>query len=235
MPFVQVLRLRLHARQTGALRPKDAGKLFTYDPSAGDWDANLATPFGPNEFDIRCYQTKCVATPKGLVAWTASGEGLWRVKAAGMTWEKLPIRGKVEPPGWDTEGLEYDSRRDRLLMFSGKEGGVTSCDLNSGEVRRLQPAGSRAGRGRRHAGNGVPARLRRRARGARPLGSGDPPRWLLYDCAANAWLGVSLLGADPLGKERFNNSLGLMYDPKRKLVWAMDLFAAHVLEAGSRP
>ena len=66
--------------------------------------------------------------------------------------------------------------------------------------------------------------------GARPSGPGGPPRWLLYDCAANAWLGVSLAGADPLGKERFNNSLGLMYDPKRKLVWAMDLFSRpHVL------
>ncbi|MGA2258360.1 MAG: hypothetical protein ABSG53_27155 [Thermoguttaceae bacterium] len=36
---------------------------------------------------------------------------------------------------------------------------------------------------------------------------------------------MSLVGADPLGKERFNNSLGLMYDPKRKLVWTMDLFS----------
>ncbi len=122
---------------------KDAGKLFTYDPSAGDWDANLATPFAANEFDIHAYRTKCVATPKGLVAWTASGEGFWRVRAAGMTWEKLPIRGKIEPPGWDTEGLEYDSRRDRLLLFSANGGDVTSCDLNNGEVRRLQPAGSR--------------------------------------------------------------------------------------------
>ncbi len=203
----------------------DAGKLFTYDPSAGDWDANLATPFAANEFDIHAYRTKCVATPKGLVAWTASGEGFWRVRAAGMTWEKLPIRGKIEPPGWDTEGLEYDSRRDRLLLFSANGGDVTSCDLNNGEVRRLQPAGSR-----RAAGAGMRETVYLPdcdavLVGARPSGSGGPARWLLYDCAANAWLGVSLLGADPLGKDRFNNSLGLMYDPKRKLVWAMDLLS----------
>ncbi len=204
---------------------KDAGKLFTYDPSAGDWDANLATPFGPNEFDVHYYQTKCVATPKGLVAWTASGEGFWRVKAAGMTWEKLPIRGKVEPPGWDTEGIEYDSRRDRLLLFSDKGGAVTSCDLRSGEVQRLQPVGSRRAAGAAMRETVYLPDCDAVLVGARPSGADGHARWLVYDCAANAWLGVSLVGADPLGKERFNNSMGLMYDPKRKLIWAMDLFS----------
>jgi hypothetical protein len=204
---------------------KDAGRLFTYDPAAGDWDATLATPFGPNLFNTSCYQTKCAATPKGVVAWKDSGEGFWRVKAADMTWEKLPIRGKVEPPGWDTEGLDYDSRRDRLLLFSEKEGAVTSCDLNNGEIRRLQPAGSRRAAGAAMRETLYLPDCDAVLVGARPSGSGGPARWLLYDCAANAWLGVSLLGADPLGKERFNNSLGLMYDPKRKLVWAMDLLS----------
>jgi hypothetical protein len=30
-----------------------------------------------------------------------------------------------------------------------------------------------------------------------------------------------LAGADPVGKGPFNNSMGLMYDPGRKLVWAV--------------
>ena len=37
----------------------------------------------------------------------------------------------------------------------------------------------------------------------------------------NAWFGVELAGADPVGKGAFNNSLGLMYDPGRQLVWAV--------------
>ena len=48
---------------------------------------------------------------------------------------------------------------------------------------------------------------------------------LEFDQVFGAWRGVHLAGADPLGKERFNVSLGLMYDPKRKLVWAMDLLS----------
>jgi hypothetical protein len=45
--------------------------------------------------------------------------------------------------------------------------------------------------------------------------------WPLYDCARNAWFGVELGGTDPVGKGRFNNSMGLMYDPGRRLVWAV--------------
>ena len=45
--------------------------------------------------------------------------------------------------------------------------------------------------------------------------------WPLYDCAKNAWLGVELAGADPVGKGKFNNSMGLMFDPDRKLLWAV--------------
>lgn len=51
------------------------------------------------------------------------------------------------------------------------------------------------------------------------------PFWALYDCGKNAWYGVELPGADPIGKgtqgNSFNNSMGLMYDPNRKLVWAV--------------
>jgi len=47
-------------------------------------------------------------------------------------------------------------------------------------------------------------------------------RWLAYDCVANAWITVELPGDDPVGKAgMFNNSMGLMYDPARKLVWAV--------------
>ena len=45
--------------------------------------------------------------------------------------------------------------------------------------------------------------------------------WPLYDCAKNAWFGVELAGTDPVGKRKFNNSMALMYDPTRKLIWAV--------------
>ena len=54
------------------------------------------------------------------------------------------------------------------------------------------------------------------------------PLWPLYDCGKTPGSGVELAGADPVGKGKFNNSMGLMYDPGRKLVWAVgqnsDLF-----------
>src|SRR5262249_20335183 len=47
--------------------------------------------------------------------------------------------------------------------------------------------------------------------------------WLAYDCTANAWKGLDLAGDDPIGKgtssRAFHNSVGMMYDPNRKLVW----------------
>ncbi len=46
--------------------------------------------------------------------------------------------------------------------------------------------------------------------------------WLLYDCQKNAWFGVPLGGTSPLGKDGSMVSLGLMYDPIRQLVWAVD-------------
>ena len=53
------------------------------------------------------------------------------------------------------------------------------------------------------------------------------PRWLLYDCGRNAWKGIAIPGRDPGA----NVSLGLMYDPRRKLVWAMSVPAIpHVLK-----
>ena len=57
--------------------------------------------------------------------------------------------------------------------------------------------------------------------------------WWLYDCAKNAWAALRLAGQDPLGRRReaeHNVSLGLSYDPRRKLVWAADArMTIHVL------
>jgi hypothetical protein len=58
----------------------------------------------------------------------------------------------------------------------------------------------------------------------------DTNLWPLYDCATNAWHGIELKGADPVGKKAFNNSMGLMYDPNRRLVWAVGQYSqVHVL------
>jgi hypothetical protein len=43
-----------------------------------------------------------------------------------------------------------------------------------------------------------------------------------YDCANNRWVALRIRGDDPNGKNGRNVSLGLMYDSKRKLFWAVD-------------
>ena len=202
---------------------KADGKLFTYDPRSGDWECNLATPFHKQGFDVNQYMTKCVSTPGGVVAWTQTSEGLWRVDAARMSWQRLCPANHVGTPGWDRQGIAYDSRRDRLLLFSSPaEGEIVACDAKTGQTKVLGPAG------KEHAAASArePVYLPECDAvllGARPAAGPDrKPRWLLYDCRQNRWLAVHLPGADPLGKETFNVSLGLMYDPKRELVWAMN-------------
>ena len=62
--------------------------------------------------------------------------------------------------------------------------------------------------------------------------------WLLYDCGKNAWFGVELAGRRPdrQGTRRaFNNSMGLMYDPNRKLVWAVGQNNEVFVLASTRP
>jgi len=198
---------------------------FSYDPATGRWALDLLTPFHRNGFNIKNWQTKCVSTPRGVVAWPVTGEGLWQVDAARSTWRRLPLTAKVGTAGWDVEGMAYDSRRDRLLLFaSASKGDVTACDLTSGQVALLGPAGKERAAASYREAVYLPewdAVLI----GARPAKADEKPRWLLYDCGKNAWFAVHLPGADPLGKKRFNVSLGLMYDPRRKLVWAMDLLS----------
>ena len=66
--------------------------------------------------------------------------------------------------------------------------------------------------------------------GAHVPGPAGRPLWPVYDCGKNAWYGVELTGADPVAKKAFNNSMGLMYDPARKLVWAVGQYShVHVL------
>jgi hypothetical protein len=50
--------------------------------------------------------------------------------------------------------------------------------------------------------------------------------------SARAGMDVSfpLKGVDPIGKKGFNNSMGLMYDPRRRLIWAVGQYSqVHVL------
>src|SRR5207249_4517959 len=123
----------------------------------------------------------------------------------------------------DHHGLAYDSKLGRLLFFSDtgpNKGDVAEYDFKTGQARWLGPAGKNKAL--------VPSREAIYVPGAdlvliggRVREEGERFAWLAYDCVKNVWLGIELGGTDPVGKGVFNNSMGLMFDPNRNLVWAV--------------
>jgi len=201
---------------------RSGGQFYVYDPLARDWKGTVGPRFARHDEEnwVGTYQnTTCVSTPEGLVAWVPN-HGLLRLDGAAMAWKTLPLKGKLPGMSVDNQGMAFDSRRNRLLLFTREmKGNVATYDLGSGEIGLIEPAGA----------DRVSYRPRETIYaacadsvlvGACPQLSDGKPYWLLYDCTRNAWLGVHLPG-DGVGA---GFGLGLMYDPKRKLVWAADSY-----------
>lgn len=198
------------------------------------WTRNQVT----NPYRRDFYNVTLCATPDGCVAWGDPRTGkdrLWKLDAESRTWKPLTVNGALPDKSPDQHGMAFDSKRRRLLLFSnvGKHrGDVTAVDLVTGEATLLNAAGADLAR--------VPSRETAYLPeadvvllGARATIDGEP-RWLFYDCAANAWKTIALAGDDPIGKgtegKAFHNSVGLMVDPARKLVFAVGQYShVHVL------
>jgi hypothetical protein len=199
------------------------GYSYFFDPVQGRWSrAEKRSPFRAN-----MYVTTLCTTPRGVVAWAehAPAEtGLFLLAAKTRTWGKLPLQGTLPRVSADEHGMAYDSKRDRLLLFSGvdaNKGDVTAYDMRTGEARWLGAAGrSKAGVRSREAVY-LPEHDAVLI-GKTIAGADGEPVWLLYDCPKNSWLGVHLGGAGPIGKDGSMVSLALMYDASRKMVWALD-------------
>jgi hypothetical protein len=206
---------------------------YFFDPKKSQWSR------GPerNPYQPSFYLVTVCATPKGAVVWSnhqqGGGPGLWRLDEM-RTWKPLPLKGEMPQTSADHHGMAYDAKRDRLLLFSdlGKnQGDVLEYDFKTGATRWLNAAGKGKALSPSREAIYLPeddAVLI----GAHVAGGA---RWLMYDCAANAWVGVDLKGADPIGKKTFNNSMGLMYDPHRRLVWAVGQYShVHVLRLDAK-
>ena len=178
-------------------------------------------PYRPDFYD----NTVC-ATPGGAVVWAErrdrNGAGLWRLDAAARRWRALPLRGELPAQSPDHHGLAYDSKRNRLLFFSNlgqHKGDVAAYDFRTGKAQWLNAGGKGTA--------AVPSRETVYLPEADAVLVGAHVEvdgkllWPLYDCAKNAWWGAKLAGTDPVGKGSFNNSMGLMFDPGRQLVWAV--------------
>jgi hypothetical protein len=200
---------------------------YVYDPVFGDWTRRFPKPKGM--IYSGCFYTlTCGTTPQGLVCWTQQGQ-IFRLDPDREQWIALPLAG-VKLPGTavDNATVIYDSKREHLLLtrrdYADKDnfdGEMYEVDVKTNAVKALAPAGRDGVKQVRFLREAVydPANdlvlfgL---------LFSGDDRRTLAYDCAGNRWVSLKLSGDDPNGKTGRNVSLGLMYDAKRKLFWAVD-------------
>ncbi len=198
---------------------------YFFDPLTGNWSRSKEK----NPFVADFYSNTVCTTPDGAVTWAKQASGgawIFRLNHETKGWKPLPKEIKTPFPQMsaDHHGLSYDSKRDRLLFFSDigeKKGQVAVYDMKTFEVSWLKPEGT--------AKALVPCRetvyipeADMVLVGARVTDADGAQLWMAYDCAKNAWVGLPLAGEDPIGKKgAFNNSMGLMYDPNRKMVWAV--------------
>jgi hypothetical protein len=204
--------------------------VYLYDPDRGDWISRVTKPADLSY--ANCFYTLTVtATPHGLVCWTEHGR-LFHHRADRNAWEEVKLRGDNLPGAVvDNSTVVFDSRRDRLLFFrklygekSRYDGQIHVVDWRTRQVRRLTPKGSEAAVTipylcQIHYDAGQDVLL---------VGATLPPdadgcrRTPVYDCATNRWQALKLAGDDPSGKTGRNVSLGLLYDARRRLFWAVD-------------
>jgi len=200
---------------------------YRYDPDVADWVGRVEKPKAM-AYGSSFYTLTTTTIPDGLVCWTQSGKILLLGKDG--SWTEQALTGKLPGSIVDNSTLTYDSTRNRLLFVVkpyGKppfDGQVWSLDWKTKEVKPLDPKG-RAGVAelpylcqlRYHpeqdlvlAGAWLDPKL-------------DQPRRMAgYDPKANAWVSLAVGGDDPFGKSGRNVSLGMVYDAKRKLFWAVD-------------
>jgi len=207
---------------------RDDGFCYTYDPSVADWTGRFPKPKGMI-YNSCFYTLTLTPTPQGLVCWTQGGK-LFRFHADKTEWVELPLQGKLPGAVVDNSTLWYDSKRDRLCFVSKSYGDKTkfsgqvhAVDLKTLAVSELSPKNMEA------SGSPYLCQLRYDAANDLVLVGGTLPpdengirRTPAYDPTENRWVSLKITGDDPHGKNGRNVSLGMQYDAKRKLFWAVD-------------
>jgi len=226
-----------HTYQNYAYDPTSKMLLFTghvqhcyvYDPNFADWIARFPKPKGMVYGD--CFYTlTCCTTPQGVYCWTGRG-GLFRFDAKSNGWQELKVTGKMPTASVDYSTVVYDSKRDRLLMIRadyGKkfDGQVHAVDLKGLSIAPLSPANAAT------FGFGIDRGCYDPENDLFLLATLLPPdadghqRTPAYGCAANRWVSLKL-SYDVRGDRKDpatprGHSCGIMYDPRRKLIWGVD-------------
>ena len=207
---------------------------YLYDPDLGDWVGRGRKP--PAMTYNSCFYTlTVVATPKGALCWTKQGKVLLFDHAKGE-WTDLKPGGDALPGAYvDNSTIAYDSKRDRVLIVSkggyrgAYDGQVYALDMKTNTVRALSPGGM--------AGAATFAFVDRCCYDAQNdlllmasylSDAGEHTPTPALDCTGNRWVTLTL--AYKLGKRYgrttrafpHGRSAGIMYDPKRRLIWGTD-------------
>ncbi|NQU25729.1 MAG: hypothetical protein HQ567_30950, partial [Candidatus Nealsonbacteria bacterium] len=207
---------------------------YLYDPDVADWIARGEKP--PAMIYNSCfYDLTLVATPHGAVCWGKNGR-VCLFDGKRSAWRELELSGDELPGACvDNSTIAYDGRRDRLLMFRkpyGKapyDGQVYSLNMKTRAVNVLSPSG------KEHAH--TIAFIDRCCYDPQHdlvlmasylTGRGDHTPTPAYDCAADRWIELDVgyeIGRRndrPDRKFPHGRSCGIMFDPKRKLIWGTD-------------
>jgi hypothetical protein len=194
-----------------------------WDPDSGDWSLRFEKPKEMSYGDA--YYTLTVAPgPSGqLFCWTKDGQ-LFEL-AGESDWQNRPLAGKLPGSVVDNSTMAFDEKRGRFLFWrkgygdkQPYDGQIHAVDLKTGAVSALDPAG-KAG------AVAVPYLCQIRYDASNDVflvGGTTGGRTPAYDPAGNRWITLKIGGADPSGPKGRNVSLGLMYDAKRELFWAVD-------------
>lgn len=195
---------------------------FSFDPYAGDFDQkSIETPFRGSTAG-----THTRVTPKGLVAWSVGQ--LWLLNPSTFKWKQLPLKGILPPAGY--AGFCYDSKRNRLLLYSARrkpDRDIVAYDMESGVAAPLSAKGRSKGSLSREPVY-VPEHDVVLA-ASKMQGKDGKWCWMLYDCEKNAYFTVFLGEKDPISFRKKtgvgNVSLGMRYDAKNKVIWTIDAYA----------
>jgi len=208
---------------------------YIYDPDIGDW---VGRGRKPKAMSYRsCFYTLTLTpTPQGVLCWGSHGQvHVFDYKA--NVWNALKLTGdKLPGASVDNSTSCYDSKRGRVLVirkgYGSKnrfDGQVYAIDPKTGVVTALAPknmaAASRVAgldRGCYDAANDLflIATVLRKGEDLSPTPA--------YDCAGNRWVSLDIKyktskrGKRVYRKFPHGHSAGVMYDPKRKLIWGTD-------------
>lgn len=206
-----------------ATNPKIDPYFYIYNPDKSDWDGRKRFPADLNN---NGYAIQLRPTRHGMFAW--SGDAAWLLDAKTSAWKKISQQGKLVGTGVDGCGLGYDSKRDRMLLFTlggyakPYNGNVCVVDFAANSATLLTPEAPAVTRWDPFLREPVYVPECDMMLFASTIQFDKkcvPDRMPAFDCANNRWVGIKIK-MPPERKQGLGNvCTSIAVDAKRGLVW----------------